>query len=159
MTQPTHQMLMAKWCLELRHLHFSLLNSCLQGIAHIFFYKLWFLALVRFQTWQLVKLLPLQILVLWYTLQWNCFHWIQECLCACVLSRVWLFATPWTAAHQAPLSMEFSRQEYWSGLPFLLAGDLPDPGIQPISLALAGRFFTIEPPRKLIGMPKFPYKT
>ena len=45
------------------------------------------------------------------------------------LSRVRLFATPWAVARQAPLSMEFSRQEYWSGLPFLSAGDLPDPGI------------------------------
>ena len=52
-----------------------------------------------------------------------------------VLSYVWLFATPWTVAHQAPLSMEFSRQEYWSGLPFLLPGHLPDPGIEPESPA------------------------
>ena len=57
-----------------------------------------------------------------------------------VLSCGPLFETPWTAAHQAPLSMEFSRQEYWSGLPFPLPGDLPDPGIVPAyyaSLALA----------------------
>ena len=46
------------------------------------------------------------------------------------LSRVRLFATPWTVAHQAPLSMGFSRQEYWSGLPFPSPGDLPDPGIE-----------------------------
>ena len=46
------------------------------------------------------------------------------------LSCVRLFATPWTVAHQAPLSMGFSRQEYWSGLPFLFPGDLPDPGIE-----------------------------
>ena len=56
------------------------------------------------------------------------------------------FATPWTLAHQAPLSMGFSRQEYWSGLPCPPPGDLPYPGIKPASLmspALAGRFFTI----------------
>ena len=47
------------------------------------------------------------------------------------LSRVWLFATPWTVAHQAPLSMRFSRQEYWSGLPFPSPGNLPDAGIEP----------------------------
>ena len=47
------------------------------------------------------------------------------------LSRVWLFATPWTVAHQAPPSMEFSRQEYWSGLLFPSPGDPPDPGIEP----------------------------
>ena len=46
------------------------------------------------------------------------------------------FAIPWTVAYQAPLSMEFSRQEYWSGLPFLSPGDLSDPGIEPRSLAL-----------------------
>ena len=45
------------------------------------------------------------------------------------------FATPWTVAHQAPLSMEFSRQKYWSGLSFPFPGDLPDPGIEPESLA------------------------
>ena len=49
------------------------------------------------------------------------------------LSRVRLFATPWTVAHQAPLSMGFSRQEYWSGLPFPSPGDIPDPGIEPRS--------------------------
>ena len=58
------------------------------------------------------------------------------------LSRVQLFATPWTAAHQAPPSTGFSRQEYWSGLPFLTPGDLPDPGIKPLSPLLAGGFFT-----------------
>ena len=52
------------------------------------------------------------------------------------LSRVRLFATPWTVAHQAPLSMEFSRQEYWSGLPFPSPGDLPDMGIEPGSPTL-----------------------
>ena len=58
------------------------------------------------------------------------------------------FATPWTAMCQAPLSMEFSRQEYWSGLLFLSAGDLPNPGIKSMSPALAGGFFTTEPTGK-----------
>ena len=49
---------------------------------------------------------------------------------------------PWTVAHQAPLSMEFSRQGYWIGLPYPLPGDLPDPGIDPVSPVLAGGFFT-----------------
>ena len=60
-------------------------------------------------------------------------------------SCVQLFVTLWTVARQAPLSMGFSRQEYWSGLPCPPPGDLPDPGIEPMSLmspALAGRFFT-----------------
>ena len=52
------------------------------------------------------------------------------------LSRVGLFETPWTAAYQAPLAMGFSRQDYWSGLPFPSPGDLPDPGIEPRSPAL-----------------------
>ena len=67
-------------------------------------------------------------------------------VCACVLSQVWFFATQWTVACQAPLYMEFSRQEYWSRLLFLTPGDLPDSGIKTVSLAspiLAGRFFTI----------------
>ena len=65
-----------------------------------------------------------------------------------LLSRVWLFATPWTAAHQAPLSIEFPRQEHWSGLPFPSPWDLPNPGIKPTLSALADRFFTTEPPGK-----------
>ena len=55
-------------------------------------------------------------------------------------------ATPGTVAHQAPLSMGFPGQEYWSSLPFPSPGDLPSPGIEPPSLALAGGFFTTEPP-------------
>ena len=61
------------------------------------------------------------------------------------LSHVYLFVTPWTVAHQAPLSVGFHRQEYWSGLPFPSPGDLPDPGIEPSSPA----FFTTEIPGKL----------
>ena len=56
--------------------------------------------------------------------------------------------TPWTIAHQALLSMEFSRQEYWSGLPFLPPEDLPDPGIEPRSPVLAGDSLPSEPPGK-----------
>ena len=62
------------------------------------------------------------------------------------LSRVQLFPTPWTVAHQAPLSIEFSRQEYWSGLPFPLPGDLPNPGIEPGSPALRADALPSEPP-------------
>ena len=56
------------------------------------------------------------------------------------------FTTPWTVALQAPLSMGFSRQKYWSGLSFPSPGDLPEPGIKPASPSLAGRFFATEPP-------------
>ena len=64
--------------------------------------------------------------------------------CAQSLSRVQFFAAPWTVTHQAPLSMEFSRQEHCSGLPFPIPGDLSDPGIEPVSFvspALTGGFF------------------
>ena len=70
------------------------------------------------------------------------------CVCLCVLSRfscVWLFVILWTIGHQAPLSMGFSRQKYWSDLPCPPPGDLPDPGIKSASLmspTLAGGFFT-----------------
>ena len=69
-----------------------------------------------------------------------------------VCARVQLFVIPWTVALQAPLSMEFSWQEYRSGLPFPPSGDLPNLGIKPMSLAspaLAGRFFTTVLPGKL----------
>ena len=65
-----------------------------------------------------------------------------------ILSHVRPFGTPWTVARQAPLSMESSRQEHWSGLPFPIPGDLPNPGMKHTSLAppaLTGRFFTTAP--------------
>ena len=64
------------------------------------------------------------------------------------LSRIRLFATAWTIARQAPLSMEFSRQEYWRGLPFLSPGDLPKPGIEPGSPALQADSLPSESPGK-----------
>ena len=73
------------------------------------------------------------------------------CVCARVLSHVCLFATLWAVAGQTPLAMEFSREEYWSGLPFPSPEDLPHPGMEPASLAspaLAGGFVTAEPPGK-----------
>ena len=73
------------------------------------------------------------------------------------LSRVQLLVTPWIVARQTPLSMEFSRQEYWRGFPFPTPGDLPDPGIEPASplaSALAGGLFTTVLP----GSPSFSIK-
>ena len=72
--------------------------------------------------------------------EWS--EWVKS------LSRVWFFVTPWTVAYQAPPSMGFSRQEYWSGLPFPSPGDLPDPGIEPGSPALQADALTSEPPGK-----------
>ena len=66
-----------------------------------------------------------------------------------------ILATPWTVARQAPLSMAFPRQEYWSGFPFPSPGDLPYPGTEPtasVSPALVGEFFTTEPPGKPTGV-------
>ena len=68
------------------------------------------------------------------------------------LSRVRLFAAPWTVAYQAPPSMEFSGQECWSGLPFPSPGDLPDPGIEPRSPTLQADTLPSEPP----GKPRIP---
>ena len=71
------------------------------------------------------------------------------CVCVCVcthmhtLSHVQLFATPWTVAHQAPLSMGFPRQEHWSGLPFPSSKDLADPGIEPVSPALLANYWLL----------------
>ena len=67
-------------------------------------------------------------------------------------SRVRLLVTPWTAAYEAPPPMEFSRQEFWSGLPFPSPGDLPDPGTEPGSPALQADALLLEPPA-------FPYKS
>ena len=64
-------------------------------------------------------------------------------------SPVQLFVTPWTAAHQVPLSMGFPRQEYWSVLLFPTPGDIPNPRMKPMSPALADGFFTTELPGKL----------
>ena len=73
------------------------------------------------------------------------------CMCSCILSHFshcWLFATPWTVAHQAPLAVGFCRQEYWSGLPCPPPGDLPDPGIESTSPALQEDSLPTEPPGK-----------
>ena len=76
----------------------------------------------------------------------------------CHVSHVQLFATLWTVAHQAPLSMGFSRQEYWSRLPFPIPGDLPDPGIEPASPTLQADSLLSEPQGKpLVVMQMFSY--
>ena len=82
--------------------------------------------------------------------------YLHMCMRTQLLSRVWLLTTSWPVAHQAPLSLGFPRQEYWSGLPFPSPGDLPTPGIEPASLAspvLAGRLFTSAP----LGNPLAPW--
>ena len=86
-----------------------------------------------------------------------CIHlhtYVYVCVHAKLLSRVQLFVTPWTVTHQAPLSKGFSRQEYWSGLPCPSPGDLPNPGVKPVSLALQVDSSPPEPP----GKPLFLWK-
>ena len=68
----------------------------------------------------------------WHCKESDTTKWLILC-CTCVLSRVWLFVTLWAVSSQAPLSVGFSRQEYWSGLPFPSPSDLPKPGIKPAS--------------------------
>ena len=75
------------------------------------------------------------------------------------LSRVRLFVTPWTVAYRAPLSMGFSRQEYWSGMPFPSPGDLPDPRIEPGFPALEADALTSAPPGKPHKVIYFIFKT
>ena len=90
--------------------------------------------------------LSLQFIVGW------CTFYFQK-MCAESLSYVLLFAIPWTVAYQAPLSIEFSKQDYWNRLPFPPLENLPNPGIKPkflTSPALAGGFFTTSPPGKSI---------
>ena len=88
-------------------------------------------------------------------ISWRTFEFFPVCVCAHVCEKAWehtlccvqLFVPLWTVTRQAPLSMEFSRQEYRNGLPLPTPADLPDPGIKPASLvcpALAGGFFTTE---------------
>ena len=76
---------------------------------------------------------------------------LRACVHASSLSHICLFAAPWTIARQDALSMEFYRKDYWSGLPFPTPGNIPNPGVEPMSLvspALAGEFLTPEPPGK-----------
>ena len=92
-----------------------------------------------------------------YTQNWSPLGWtgwisLQSKVKVKSLSCVRLFATLWTITYQAPPSMGFSRQEYWSGLPFPSPGDLPDPGIEPRSPALQANALTSEPPGKPKGL-------
>ena len=85
--------------------------------------------------------------------QWNVDFWIiiiTKSEKVKSLSRVRLFVTPWTVVYQAPQSMEFSRHEYWSGVPFPSPGDLPDPGIKPGSPTLHTDALPSKPPGKSI---------
>ena len=114
----------------------------------------------NFGNWYLSNNLPISfkmsslLACLFITLSFYCYicrvcsdisSFTSMCVYAQSLSHVQLFAVPWTVAHQAPVTMEGSRQVYWSGLPLPTPGHLPDPGIESVSLAsppFTGRFFT-----------------
>ena len=84
-----------------------------------------------------------------YVCVYVCNIYVKLCVYSGLVTQLCpALATAWTVAHQAPLSMGFSRQEYWSGLPFPSPGDLPNSGVKPMSPALAGGFFTTVPPGK-----------
>ena len=120
-----------------------------------------FISFPDFSLQQITREVPASLLLLFFC---YCFQkiglWNSKILCdkfwhrnpvpACSITSVMsgLFGALWTVACQAPLSMGFSRQEYWSELPFPPPGDFPDSGIKPVSTALAGEFFTTEPPGK-----------
>ena len=113
---------------------------------HFFFFISWLFPLCS-QVWEsqsctihsFIKILPEHSLYAW-PLEWPsttpCSLLILHVSKYQSLSHAWLFVTPWTAAHQSPLSMRFSRQRYWSRFPFPSPGDLPNPGIEPRSPAL-----------------------
>ena len=100
-------------------------------------------------TLRFIKLEPLYSLNNNFSLPSPCSPWKHHSEVKS-LSRVRLFATPWTVPYQAPPSMGFSRQEYWSGLPFPSLGDLPNPGIKPGSPRFQADTLTSEPPGKPI---------
>ena len=111
-------------------------NSCPPPRPHFFLSFIW-KCLLRWWLWPLQGVIHFSWVSSMYI--WDICMYTQSCL---------TFWNLWTVAQQARLSMEFFQQEYWSGLPFPPPGDLPDPGIEPKSPALAGGFFTAEPPGK-----------
>ena len=130
-----------------------------QDLVLHFYYRAFAMFMRQVGTWHLPYLLWVisQPMIIISAVCRGCYIWSPHyvvCLWACTLSHVWFFMTPWMVAHEAPLSMAFSRQEYWSGFPFPPSGDLPDPQFKLVSLvssALAGRFFTSVSPGKTLS--------
>ena len=124
------------------------------SFVNVMYYVDWF-ANVELSLWtwdesHLVRVYNLFLCVVGFGMLifcWEFLHLYSKILLS--FSHVQLFRTPWTVAHQAPLSTGFPRQEYWSGVPFSSPEHLPDPEIEPMFPVLAGRFFTSEPPKKL----------
>ena len=143
-------------------------KSCIiflfNGLFLLFWNIILFLVILKVYFVSIIKPVPAFFcLVSAYCIYFHSFYFWSFCVlifrvcllsasyCACMLSHVRIFATPSTIIHQVPTSVGFSRQEYWSALPFPSAGDLLTPGTEPkspVAPALAHRFFTTEPPGK-----------
>ena len=104
---------------------------------------------------EILTVTEVQILVIMTIVFFKLFYFIEVCVCLCVSHSVMSdSAIPWTVAHQTPLSVEFSRQGYWNGLPFPSPGNLSNPGIKPRSPVLQTDFFL---PSELPGKPLVRY--
>ena len=112
-----------------------------QAWAHTHPYSTVWIVLCRIESWDVSC--NFFFLALLFSIQKD---WLVDTGRLLVVQCVWFFATPWTIAHQAALSMEFSRQEYWSGVPFPTPEELPNPGIKPRSPALQADSLPTEPP-------------
>ena len=109
-------------------------------------FSLFHLSFIVYNTFLVILIVSARSKNLWYT-TFFLYTLLPKGKVKCLsLSRVRLFATPQTVANQIPLSMGFSRQEYWSGLPFPLPANLPDPGIKPGSPAMQADYLLSEPP-------------
>ena len=152
---------------DIWHVFCSFYHDAAQWLAGCFIHNPWinarhfdrYLRSIFFVYKKIPSEMSCTLNILWYTLlnrtfKVACFppRWLQvkRSVSLSVVSHVWLFAIPWTAAPQAPLSMEFSRPEYWSGLPFPSSGHLPNPKIESASPALQADTLPSEPP----GLPQ-----
>ena len=145
-------------------IYITFLKKCLKN--HFYFQRFFLLFKLMSNNWNYPRIYIFTNVLFYLSnypsiLGFSLTFFVSLCVCVCVclcdqlLSSVWLFETSWTVACQAPLSMEFSRQEYWSELAFPPPGDLPNAGIESASLAspaLAVGFFTALPPAKLFSV-------
>ena len=137
--QITRGYIQLKLCMQLEY---SSLVINLIGVKCFYFFSLFFFKFYFILLYNTVLVLP------YINMNLPRVYTCSQSKKVKLLSRVQLFATPWTVAYHTPLSMGFSRQEYWSGLPRPFAEDLPNPGIEPGSLALQADALPSEPPGK-----------
>ena len=124
------------------HIFLSLSKDTILTVIKQVYNLYWSILFKSFFFWRTISLQ--YCINFWYTAKWfSGIEYVCGCMFLCAPDS---FTTSWTVARQAPLSVGFSWQDYWSGLPFLSPGDFPDPGIEPTSHSMAGEFFTSEPP-------------